>query len=55
MLDKLTVTISRTAQGNAFYMQIASESAIPVNIVLVASEIEVCDSRKQGETNADAQ
>ncbi len=49
MLGKLTITISETAAGQGVYMQIASEAAMPVNIVLIAADIEVNDARAKKE------
>lgn len=44
-IDKLTITISPTADGEHVYVQIASPAAAPVNIVLIAEVVEVNDSR----------
>lgn len=44
-LGKLTIQISETRDGLGAYVQISSPTAMPVNIVLVASEIEVDDQR----------
>jgi hypothetical protein len=45
MIGKLTVTVTRTADGRYDYVQIASPAAMPVNIVLIADEIVIEDSR----------
>lgn len=45
MLDKLIITVTKTARGEADYCQIASPAAVPVNIVLIANEIAVEDHR----------
>ena len=42
---KLTVTITRTRDGSAQYMQIMSADQLALNIVLIADEIEVRDAR----------
>ena len=44
-VGKLTITVTRTADGSAQYVQIASPAAMPVNIVLIADEIEIKDRR----------
>lgn len=44
-IDKLTITISPTADGRHVYVQIASPTAMPVNIVLIAGAVEVNDAR----------
>jgi hypothetical protein len=46
VLDELKVTITKTANGEHDYIQIASSAAIPVNIVLVADRISVEDHRE---------
>ena len=46
MIGKLTITITKTADGRYDYVQIASPAAIPVNVVLVADLIGVEDHRK---------
>ena len=47
MIDKLTITVSKTRNGNSVYVQIASPAAVPVNIVLIADEVEVRDTRRE--------
>lgn len=44
-LGKLAIQISKTRDGLGAYVQISSPAAMPVNIVLVAGEIEVDDQR----------
>lgn len=44
-LGKITIEISKTSDGRSDYVQISSPAAFPVNIVLVAAEIEVRDAR----------
>ena len=44
-LGKLTITVSKTAMGDATYVQIASPAAMPVNIVLIAGEVVIEDHR----------
>jgi len=43
---KLDITITKTSDGLANYIQIMSDDQISVNIVLVAEEIEVEDHRE---------
>lgn len=43
---KLTVTLSRTADGAADYMQILSLDQFSLNIVLIADVIVIDDARK---------
>ncbi len=45
MNQPLNVTISRTADGTADYMQIMSADLMSVNIVRIAPKIEVQDAR----------
>lgn len=48
ILGKLDITITKTADGSSNYVQIATgASAMPVNIVLLADEIEVSDHREK--------
>jgi hypothetical protein len=44
---KLKVTITKTAQGDADYVQIMSGDMFATNIVLIAYEIEVDDMREK--------
>lgn len=46
MLDTLTITVSKTADGRHEYLQISSPAAMPVNIVLIADAIVVEDRRQ---------
>lgn len=43
--QKLRIHLAPTAQGSDTYMQITSEDGFSVNIVLIASEIEIDDKR----------
>lgn len=43
---KLNVTISKTSRGDKDYLQIMSEDAVSVNVVLVAEKITVKDHRE---------
>jgi len=43
---KLHVTISKTSDGASDYIQIISNDAVTVNVVLVADKIEVQDARE---------
>jgi len=45
MTDKLTIQVTKTADGLQDYVQIMSADFLSVNIVLVAAEIEVQDDR----------
>lgn len=42
---RLNVTVTKTSDGLADYIQIMSEDALSVNIVLVAEEIRAVDHR----------
>ena len=42
---KLNVTITKTRRGDQDYIQIMSDDMMSVNIVLVADEIDIKDSR----------
>jgi len=46
---KLDVTITKTRDGLADYIQIMSDDAVSVNIVLVAEKINVKDHRTKEE------
>ncbi len=46
MLEEIIITVTKTADGLADYVQICSPAAIPVNIVLVADRIVVDDHRE---------
>jgi hypothetical protein len=43
---KLHVTISKTSDGLSDYIQLMSDDAVTVNVVLVADKIEVQDARE---------
>lgn len=45
MIGKLKIQVTKTADGRFDYVQIMSPAAMPVNIVLIADEIEVQDER----------
>lgn len=45
MLDKLIITVSKTSSGQGIFIQIMSPAAVPVNIVLIAEEVEIEDKR----------
>ena len=47
MIGKLTITVTKTADGRYEYIQIASPAAMPVNIVLIADEVEIADHRPE--------
>ena len=42
---KLTVTVSKTANGKQDYLQIMSDDMFSVNVVLIADKITVEDKR----------
>lgn len=43
--DKLTVTVTKTSQGDQDYIQIMSSDMFSINVVLIADKIEVLDKR----------
>ena len=43
MIGKLTITVSKTANGLGTYVQIASPAAAPANIVLIADDVVIED------------
>jgi hypothetical protein len=43
---KLTVTVSKTRNGKQDYLQVMSDDAVSVNVVLVADEVKVNDVRE---------
>ncbi len=45
MTEKLTITITKTADGLQEYVQIMSADMVSINVVLIADEIEVKDTR----------
>jgi hypothetical protein len=45
MIGKLTITVTKTADGLYEYIQIASPAAMPINIVLIADVVEIQDRR----------
>ncbi len=47
MTDKLTITVTKTADGKSEYVQIMSEDYLSVNVVLIAKEIEIQDGRDE--------
>lgn len=46
MIPRLTIRVSKTADGKQDYMQITSEDQFAINIVLVAPEILIEDARE---------
>lgn len=42
---KLKITISKTSDGHGEYVQVMSDDAVQVNVVLVAEAIEIVDAR----------
>ena len=49
MTPKLTVTVTKTADGQRDYVQIMSSDMVSVNVVLIADEIVVDDHRATAE------
>ncbi len=47
MNEKLTITVTKTADGQRDYLQIMSADMLSTNIVLVAEEIVVEDHREE--------
>lgn len=46
-IEKLTITITKTADGTREYVQVMSSDQFTVNVVLIADEIEVQDVRQK--------
>jgi len=46
-VGKLRIQISKTTDGGSYFVQISSPAVMPVNIVLIAAEIEIDDQRPQ--------
>ncbi len=46
MLDSVTVTITKTADGSREYVQIMSKDSFSVNVVVIADTIVVEDHRE---------
>ena len=42
---KLSILISKTANGKAEYLQIMSEDQVSINIVLIADSVKIEDKR----------
>ena len=42
---KFTITVTKTANGEAEYVQIISADQFAVNVVLISDEIEIIDLR----------
>ena len=42
---KLTITVTKTANGEADYLQVMSADQFAINIVLIAEQIEIEDLR----------
>ena len=49
VIKKLTVTVTKTADGKQDYVQIMSDDMVAVNVVFVVEEIEVKDHRDKEE------
>lgn len=52
MIGELSITISKTSDGKYDYVQIASPTAAPVNIVLIADKVEINDCRPASKKKA---
>ena len=48
VLDKLTIQVTKTADGSGEYVQIMSGDMMTVNVVLIAGSIEIKDDRPDG-------
>lgn len=46
MINTLRVTVTKTSDGQSEYIQVMSADQISVNVVLIASKIEVLDMRE---------
>jgi hypothetical protein len=51
---KLKVTVTPTSDGTMEYIQVISDDTLSVNIVLVAEQIKVLDTRKKNQKNGKA-
>lgn len=49
-LTKLTIRVTKTSDGKSDYVQIMSADQFTANVVLIADEIEVLDSRPPAPT-----
>jgi len=47
-IDKLKIAVTKTANGKHEYVQIMSHDNFTVNVVLLAEQIEVLDTRPKG-------
>ena len=45
LLDKVTIQVSRTADGKGQYLQVMSGDMVSVNVVIVANEFVIRDDR----------
>jgi len=45
-LSPIKITVTKTADGSADYVQIMSDDQFAVNIVMISSKITVLDTRK---------
>ena len=45
MLPELNITVSKTADGGADYVQIISSDQFAINVVLIGSKINIQDRR----------
>ncbi len=45
MIEKLTIQVTKTADGLAEYVQVMSSDLLTVNVVLIADQIEILDGR----------
>ena len=48
-IAKLRIQVTKTADGLREYVQIMSGDSFTVNVVLIASEIEIFDEREQAD------
>lgn len=47
MQDKVKLTISNTATGKGYYIQLMSEDQMSLNVVIVTKELEFRDRREK--------
>jgi len=45
VIDKLTIQLSKTSDGQGTYLQIMSADMFTINVVLIADVIEIRDDR----------
>ena len=48
-LPELTITVTRTSNGEADYVQIMTKDQFALNIVLISAGIKIVDAREESE------